>query len=78
MQTVKINTVINSNRLSIANLGFLNGKMVEVTIKPIEKSNDIPAKNHLLRGYLKNYADKKLRLKEKDAWASSVKDKYDN
>ncbi|TAL67146.1 MAG: hypothetical protein EPN82_16380 [Bacteroidetes bacterium] len=78
MQTVKINTVINSDSLRLANLGFLKGKMVEVTIKPIEKNSDLPGKNHLLRGYLKNYAEKKLKVKEKDAWTSSVKDKYDN
>lgn len=78
MHAVKINTVIESDILRVKNLGFLKGRLVEVTIKPVENTYNNSNGKHNLKGSLKNFADKKLMAKEKDAWKAHVKDKNDN
>ncbi|MCL5992238.1 MAG: hypothetical protein M1419_09095 [Bacteroidetes bacterium] len=78
MHTFKINTVVSSDTLKLNNLGFLKGREVEVTIRPLIEKRQAHLKNRNLKGFLSKYANRELITNEQEAWKQSVMDKYDN
>ena len=71
MEALIIKRHLKSNKTHLDNLDRFVGKDVEITVR--ECNSEIHNTNGpALKGTLKNYSDKNLIDKEKDAWADSI------
>ena len=76
MEAIRKIQTVKDGQLNISLPEQFWGQEVEIIILASPKQNQRTSQKKSLRGCLRDYAEPKLRAREKEAWQDAVRDKH--